>query len=519
MESTAQRKVTVIPAMVSQQKEESNENTAKRRVAAYARVSTDSDEQLTSYDAQVDYYSNLIKRRSDWTFAGMYSDEGISGIKTANRPGFKKMIKDAMDGKIDLIITKSISRFARNTVDMLSNVRELKDHGVEVYFEKENIYSMDTTGELMMTILASMAQEESRSISENTKWGIRRRFEDGKVIMPYKRFLGFEKGADGMPVVVEAEADIIRHIYRLFIQYGKTAHDIAKILTNEGYKTPGGKDKWMPSTVRSILTNEKYRGSALLQKTYIEDFLTKRSKINDGVIPQYYIEKSHQYIIEPEEWDEVQLEIERRKSVNGRYRSTSPFSGRLICSECGSIFGSKVWHSNDKYRTVIWQCNDKFNGSKVCTTPHLRDDHIKTLFNKAVAEFYSNSEEILSDLNESIKVLENSSVIDRIEQTDAEMEKCRTEIMDALSSGSNTDELYERFTQLEQEKANLIDKQQTLDIDISKMKRVIKNLERGKNIQAEFDERLFVATINKVLVYKDRLSFEFFDGRVIDEKF
>ena len=191
---------------------------ARRRVAAYARVSTDSDEQFTSYEAQIDYYTRYIRARDDWEFVRVYTDEGISGVKTKNRDGFNEMLRDAMDGKIDLIVTKSVSRFARNTVDSLVAVRNLKEHGTEVFFEKENIWTLDSKGELLITIMSSLAQEESRSISENVTWGMRKRFADGKVSMPYKRFLGYDKGEDGRPVINEAEARIVRFIFRLFLE-------------------------------------------------------------------------------------------------------------------------------------------------------------------------------------------------------------------------------------------------------------------------------------------------------------
>ena len=211
-------RVTVLPATRNRFTTAPIASVQKRRVAAYARVSTDSDEQLTSYEAQVDYYTHYIKERPDWSFAGMYADEGISGTNTRRRDGFNQMITDALAGKIDLIVTKSVSRFARNTVDSLTTVRKLKEKGVEVYFQKENIYTLDSKGELLITIMSSLAQEESRSISENVTWGCRKRFADGKVSMPYKNFLGYRKGENGEPEIVPEEAEVVRRIYRLFLE-------------------------------------------------------------------------------------------------------------------------------------------------------------------------------------------------------------------------------------------------------------------------------------------------------------
>ena len=217
-ENTTGREITRYPVTRSMFTAMPIASVARRRVAAYARVSTDSDEQFTSYEAQIDYYTRYIRARDDWEFVRVYTDEGISGVNTKNRDGFNEMLRDAMDGKIDLIVTKSVSRFARNTVDSLVAVRNLKEHGTEVFFEKENIWTLDSKGELLITIMSSLAQEESRSISENVTWGMRKRFADGKVSMPYKRFLGYDKGEDGRPVINEAEARIVRFIFRLFLE-------------------------------------------------------------------------------------------------------------------------------------------------------------------------------------------------------------------------------------------------------------------------------------------------------------
>lgn len=226
----------------------------------------------------------------------MSGDEGISGTSTKYRTGFNQMIEGALDGKIDLIVTKSISRFARNTVDSLVTIRKLKEHGVECFFEKENIYTFDSKGELLITIMSSIAQEESRSISENVTWGQRKRFADGKVSMPYKHFLGYCKGPDGQPQIVEKEAAVVRSIYLMFLE-GHAPTYIAKMLTDKGIPTPTGKTRWSCSSVESILTNEKYKGDALLQKKFTVDFLTKKQKVNEGEVPQYYVTDSHESIV------------------------------------------------------------------------------------------------------------------------------------------------------------------------------------------------------------------------------
>lgn len=332
--------------------------------------------------------------RDDWEFVKVYTDEGISGTGTKKRVGFRTMIDDALEGKIDLIVTKSVSRFARNTVDSLSTIRELKDHGVECYFEKENIWTFDGQGELLITIVSSLAQEESRSISENCTWGQRKRFADGKVSVPFSRFLGYDRGPNGELVVNHEEAKTIKEIYRLFLQ-GQTPYGIAKQLTSEGILTPGGKTKWSVTTVKGILKNEKYKDDALLQKSYTVDYLTKNTKMNEGEIPQYYVEGNHEAVIEPAIFDQVQIELERRCPGRHRHSGVHDFSGMIKCGHCGSWYGSKVWHSTSKYRKMIWQCNHKFDGDKKCTTPHLTDDEIKAAFVSAANKVLSNRRSVI----------------------------------------------------------------------------------------------------------------------------
>ena len=258
------KRVTTIPATLGRFDSKPLETTKKRRVAAYARVSTDTEEQATSYAAQVDYYTKYIKNRADWEFAGMYTDEGITATNTKKREGFNQMVEDALAGKIDLIVTKSVSRFARNTVDSLTTVRVLKEKGVEIYFEKENIWTLDSKGELLITIMSSLAQEESRSISENTTWGKRKQFADGKASVGFKNFLGYDRGPNGEFVINEEQAVTVRYIYKRFLE-GVSTYKICNELMQMGIPTPAGKKKWYASSVNSILRNEKYKGDALLQ--------------------------------------------------------------------------------------------------------------------------------------------------------------------------------------------------------------------------------------------------------------
>ena len=306
------------------------------------------------------------------------------------------MIADALSGKIDLIITKSVSRFARNTVDSLTTVRQLKDAGIEIYFEKENIWTLDSKGELLITIMSSLAQEESRSISENVTWGQRKRMADGKVSFAYSRFMGLDKDKETGKIVVNPEqAEVVRLIFRMFLE-GLTPHSIAAELTSRGIKTPGGKDVWNQQTVRRMLSNEKYKGDALLQKEFTVDFLQKKMKKNEGEVPQYIRISIHEAIISPAVFDMVQAELARRKEGGTRYSGVSIFSNKIKCADCGGWYGSKVWHSTDSYRKVIYRCNRKYNGEK-CQTPHVTEDEIKAAFVSACNRLVTEKKEIIAN--------------------------------------------------------------------------------------------------------------------------
>ena len=459
----------------------------KRRVAAYARVSTDSDEQFTSYEAQIDYYTKLIQQREDWSYVAVYTDEGITGTNTKKREGFNQMVSDALAGKIDLIVTKSVSRFARNTVDSLVTVRKLKERGVEIFFEKENIWTLDSKGELLITIMSSLAQEESRSISENVTWGQRKRFADGKVSMPYKQFLGYEKGENGQPVVNEKEAVIVRLIFRLFLE-GKTPAGICHYLEESGIPTPSGKQKWSQTTVNSILRNEKYKGDALLQKRFTVDFLTKRMKTNTGEVPQFYVEGSHEGIIVPQEFDMVQAEIERRKGIGGHYSGSSAFSSKLVCADCGAFFGQKVWHSTDKYRKVIWRCNAKFHCEHKCATPYLTEEEIKAAFLKAYNDLMGNREQVIADCRLMLEMLSDHSMLE------AQIAKANKEI--ALVSGLVSACVHENAEKAQSQDAfnkhynSLVDRHQKAMVRLEKL-----NTERAGKVNHKRELKGFIDTL------------------------
>jgi DNA invertase Pin-like site-specific DNA recombinase len=289
--------ITVIPARkrigntVKKQ-----ETQPKLRVAAYCRVSTDTEEQETSYDAQVNHYTEFIQKHPDWTFAGIFADDGITGTNVKKRDEFNRMIDECMAGNIDMIITKSISRFARNTLDCLKYIRQLRDKNIPVFFEKENINSMDSKGEVLLTIMASLAQQESQSLSQNVKLGLQFRYQSGKVQINHNRFLGYTKDKDGKLVIDKKEAEIVKRIFREYLE-GSSLKDIGLGLEADGILTGAGKQKWRPETIKKMLRNEKYMGDALLQKTYTTDFIEKTRVKNDGIVPQYYVENCHEAII------------------------------------------------------------------------------------------------------------------------------------------------------------------------------------------------------------------------------
>jgi len=447
-------KITVIPSTKNPITQIANGSNELRRVAAYARVSTNTDEQYSSYEAQVNYYMKFIQERPDWTYVNVYADEGITGTNTRRRVEFNKMISDALAGQIDLIITKSISRFARNTLDTISFVRKLKDKGIEVYFEKENLWTLDPKSELILTIMASIAQEESRSISQNVTWGKRVSFQKGKVSFSYDSFLGYRKENDKL-VIDEDEAVIVKMIYRMFLAENKSIISIAKNLTSQNVKTPTGKSaKWRYKTIQSILTNEKYKGDALLQKRFTDNYLNHSLIKNTGQIPQYYVENNHPAIIDKEMWDLVQIEFEKRLAMGQQYSSSDIFASKLICEDCGGFYGKKKWHSNSKYSRFVHQCNRKFDkGKDKCLTPNLMEDDIKLKFIEAYNLTMKDKKRIIKDSAEMIDMLTDSTVLDHeIENLNDELlvisELLNKIIRENSKSGMTQDDYNKKYGEL-----------------------------------------------------------------------
>lgn len=517
------KKVITIEATPSIIRSSSDEfSLKKRRVAGYARVSTDHEVQATSYESQMRYYSEYINGRDDWEFVKMYSDEGISGTNTKLRTGFKSMVEDALDGKIDLIITKSVSRFARNTIDSLTTVRQLKEVGVEIYFEKENIWTLDSKGELLITIMSSLAQEESRSISENVTWGLRKQFAEGKVHFPYTNVLGFKAGEDGAIVVDQDEAKTVRYIFQQAL-IGKSPYHIAKDLTEQVIPSPSGKSHWNATTIKRMLRNEKYKGDALLQKTYTTDFLTKKKNINRGELPQYYVENNHEAIVDRETFDAVQQVLENK----GRKSSTTIFSSKLVCGDCGHFFGSKVWHSTSKYRRVIYQCNEKYKGISKCSTPHVTEEEVIQWFISAVNQVLDNRIEVIDNLYVLLSIGNLEVIDEQIKVLETEAEVVSQLVANLVSENAiirqDQDKYLKKYNQLTSKYEGIVQDIESLELQrMQKSKRnkelqdFIGTLEKLGKVLTDFDELLWESLVESVMINEDKgAKFKFKNGAVV----
>lgn len=508
----ATKQVRVIPAAVNFIVPESNDCIMKK-VAAYCRVSTDSEEQQNSYEAQVDYYTKYIKGREEWDFVDVYADEGITGTSTKKRTDFKRLLADCEAGKIDLIITKSIARFARNTLDCLQVVRQLKEKGIGVLFEKENINTLDNKSEVILTILASIAQDEIRNLSENVAWGKRRSAENGNVSVAYSRFLGYTKGENGGLKVVPEEAETVKLIYTMYLE-GKAPNYIANYLTAQGIKTPAGKDIWRTCTIFNILQNEKYHGDALLQKTYIADYLTKAVKVNHGELPQYYIENSHEAIIPKAMFDMVQEEMKKRGGRHKQCQTGHAFSSKIICGDCGGYFGRKVLHSNTKYRRIVWRCNEQYKakGSKTCSMCYLDERVIKTAFVNMFNALFGHRAEVLSTLEtvvESVLMEDNTEVA--LQDKQIYISGLETELRNLIAQNAavaqDQEEYTKRFERLnakyeraKEDAAQLQQKQRQTVARLQSIKLYFETLKSCPEMLKEFDERVFNATVETIVV-------------------
>ena len=459
--------VTVIPAKV--QTAENRDKYHQLRVAAYCRVSTEQEEQQNSFAVQVAYYTDLINKKKEWTLAGIFADEGISGTQTKKRTEFNRMIRMCKKKKIDLIITKSISRFSRNTVDCLQYIRQLKELGIGVIFEKENINTLTMTSEFMIALYGSFAQAESESISKNILWGKEKAYKEGKVPFQYKKLLGYRKGADGKPEIVPEEAETVRSIFNLYLD-GYTLLNIAQILMDQKITTATGKSEWTKSAIQSILKNEKYVGDALLQKTFTADCITHKVVKNNGERPMYLVTDHHTPIIDRDTFDRVQQEIARRnskrkisdqtKTEKGKYSGKYALSELLICGQCGTPYRRRIWTKSGN-KQVVWRCISRLeHGRRYCPdSPTIKEENLHRGIIRAINNYYSCRDDIKRILKANISpVLEcqGREEILAAEKRLKEIDQARTDLVGLIASGGcDEDKLDGEFAKFYAEEQDL----------------------------------------------------------------
>jgi len=501
----------------------------RMRVAAYCRVSTELEEQQSSYKLQVEYYTSYIQNNSDWIFAGIYADEGITGTNLKKRDGFNKLIKDCLLGKIDMVITKSVSRFARNTLDCLATIRKLKEKNIAVFFEKENINTLDGSGEMLLTILSSLAQEESRSLSTNTKWGIMKRFEKGEVQLNYTRFLGYTKNNEGQLVIEPEEAEVVKLIYRLFLE-GYSAQGIATELETRGIKTVTGKTKWNACVISSILKNEKYMGDALLQKSYTVDFLTKKRVKNNGNVKQYYVTNNHEGIIPKDIFYRVQEELARRSSLirkNGKQKDKSKYSSKYIltdmmyCSECGQPYRRVTWYKNGE-REIVWRCMSRLkNGKNNCEhSPTIKEYALQNAIMNVIKRTLERRDTVNEIVFNNVKKVLLSSQNEDIEK---EIKEVREKIMELVELNIKAGSQDRSFEEEYKKWSGKLKELQTKRDEIEKNNRRIEDVSKFMNlgeVQIDgFDEELVKNLIKEIkIISKYKIAVQLSTGESKEEQ-
>ena len=439
----------------------------QKRVAAYCRVSTDSEEQLISYANQKKVYTEMIASRKDWCFAGLFADEGKSGARADKRPEFNKMINDCLAGKIDYIITKSVSRFARNTVDCLDYVRMLKSKGIGVYFEEQQIDTLKTDSELYLVIYAGFAQSESESISKNITWSVRKKFEEGTPVFMYKRFLGYRKGADGEPEIVPSEAAIVERIFNLYLA-GETVDKISKMMQAENYDIPGKTISFSKGMIMNMLSNERYCGDVILQKSVTVDCIEKKRKKNTGEAPMYYVQNNHPAIIDRVTFNKVQEELARRKTKTpGSAKSSITSTGKysryaltdvLICGNCGTRYRRVTWSRNGTKR-IVWRCISRLDyGKKYCSdSPTIMEDKLQEAIVRAVNKFNEQDNAtykalMRATISEALGLNGDPEEVDMLERKiEALNNKMLALVNESVSSGDGIEAHESEFMTLSQE--------------------------------------------------------------------
>ena len=494
----------------------------KLRVAAYCRVSTDSDEQATSYEAQVEHYTDYIQKNPEWEFAGIFADDGISGTNTKKREEFNRMIGECMAGQIDMIITKSISRFARNTLDCLKYIRQLKEKNIPVYFEKESINTMDAKGEVLITIMASLAQQESQSLSQNVKLGLQFRYQNGQVQVNHNRFLGYTKDAEGHLIIDPAQAEVVKRIYREYLE-GYSMDKIAAGLERDGILTGAGKTKWWTSTINKILRNEKYIGDALLQKTYTTDFLNKTRVKNTGIVPQYYVEADHEAIIPKDIFMRVQEELVRRRvvkvSANGKkrtYSSNHCFSQIVICGECGEMFRRIHWNNRGR-KSIVWRCLSRLEPTgQECHARTVNETVLENVVVQAINTLLGDRSTYQAQLQQNIaKVIRDAqkTTADGIDEQLIELQK---ELLKKANNKEAYDEIADKIFKLREQRQKCTVDTAARDAQIARINDLQDFIKEQRTDLAEFNESLVKRWLGQITVWEDHFTVELKSGLKID---
>ena len=530
--------VIVIPAKVETPQEQ--EKKRHLRVAAYCRVSTDSEEQLSSYENQLAYYTEKIMKEPGWTMAGVFADEGITGTSTCKRKEFLRMIRQCRQGKIDMILAKSVSRFARNTVDTLNFTRELRGLGIPVIFEEQNINSIYPESEFLITLHGAFAQAESESTSSRVRWGKRQSMKSGRAIMQYKWLLGYEKGPDGKPAIVPEQAEIVRFIYDRYLA-GDTLQGIKETLEAQRHLTAAGNTTWTTVNIRSILTNEKYCGDVLLQKTFIQDCISKKVIPNTGQLPKYLIQNHHEGIISRETFDAVQLEMARRRTQSGRTKKSAPtgrgkYSGKyvlsnlLFCGECGTAYRRCVWTQHGVKRPV-WRCVSRLDyGKKFCThSPTLDEEPLQQAILAAVNAAMADHDALARQLTAAMErelapTLGESMSLADIDRALEELSGQFNSLLAEASANPEADyterfrELSESTARLKEEKARLEGVYRENQEVNQRLRTVSAALEHISAELTEWDEEVVHQLLEKVTVLtRESIRVTFRDGKEIEQ--
>ena len=530
------RKVTIIPAN-PKRAEPGKPANQKLRVAAYCRVSTDSEEQINSYKNQLAFYTEKINGKTEWKFAGVYADEGITGTSMKHREDFKRMLRACREGRIDLILCKSVSRFGRNSVDVLRTIRALRERGIGVLFEKEAVDTRTMNSELILAFHSAFSQSESESISGNVRWGLRKAYENGTISIGPNLY-GFRKGQDGGVEIDEEKAKVIRQIARWFLD-GDSLHTIVDKLAQHHIPSPKEKETWSTTTLRSLLSNEKYKGDALLQKTYRPSLFSDRAVQNDGDLPKYYVEGVLPRILEPEVFDRVQEELAKRgakrptsekaKTPFGRYSGKYALSTLVVCGKCGALYRRVTWYRKGE-RKIVWRCGARLDNKADCTqSPTLEEPALQAAVMEAISQQYLHKDKTMETTIQSIRSVLTPETADSEYVIRTKINNLQKERKALISKAleENDDGKYDfQFARIKQELEQLHAQlegvqavQKTQAVDEARMAEITALLEKFKESGLAFDDLLVRKVVETVRVESaEKLEITFKDGnrRVVE---